>query len=111
MQGLFSGNFRFGAAFSLGTNGYVKLPTWLGGVTFQWGTNADAINNVTHTITFPVAFSTACVFVVTRYDRRGGQLGADTGSAAMGYDHVSAMTTTNFQTPYTCPKVWFAVGY
>lgn len=55
---------RAGFAISLGTNGYLALPTWLGGFMIQWGRfsygdwtpSAVASSN---TVTFPIAFPNA----------------------------------------------------
>lgn len=50
---------RFGFAVQLSTNGFVKLPSWLGGLVFQWGTvsKPSAANvNVTWPMQFPTAF-------------------------------------------------------
>ncbi|QVX14448.1 hypothetical protein DB356_06875 [Pseudomonas congelans] len=52
---------RAGFAINLAQNGYLALPTWLGGLIFQWGrfTYAPAIAANTEysvTINYPVAF-------------------------------------------------------
>lgn len=47
-----------GFVFSNGAQGYVKFPTWLGGVIIQWGsTNTGAGSSIN--ITFPLAFPNA----------------------------------------------------
>lgn len=51
---------RNGFAISLTTNGYIKLPSWLGGLIIQWALSTTAVNgNSNVTVTFPMAFPTA----------------------------------------------------
>jgi hypothetical protein len=61
-NGVYTTNFT-GSNQSKATNGYQKLP---GGLIIQWGTISSLGDNVSETITFPLAFPTAVVsFVAT----------------------------------------------
>lgn len=64
---------RFGFVFSPGTNGYIKLPSWLGGFIMQWGSVATVATNTV--VTLPIAFPNAIFGVV----------GNDNDSVAAGY--------------------------
>lgn len=46
---------KAGWAYSFGTNGYIKLPTWFGGFILQWGTAACSAG-VDSTVTLPLTF-------------------------------------------------------
>ncbi|UOF82051.1 putative tail fiber protein [Caudoviricetes sp.] len=46
-------------AKSLATSGYQKLP---GGLIIQWGVSGTITNGGTTTVTWPIAFTTACLF-------------------------------------------------
>jgi hypothetical protein len=52
-----------GFAVLLNANGYIKLPSWLGGLIIQWFRNTTGITNsggdFTFTVTFPIAFPVA----------------------------------------------------
>lgn len=64
-----------GYAISLGTNGYIKLPTALGGLMIQWGTTAAfATGGSTATVTgsFATAFPTAAYSMVCSPDNVPG---------------------------------------
>lgn len=55
-----------GLAMSIAANGYIKFPSWLGGLVIQWGSQAFSAGSggAGITVTFPAAFPTACyVFV------------------------------------------------
>ena len=83
-------------AISKAANGYVKMAN---GLILQWGADSRAYN----TITFPLAFPTACLQVVAAADY------AD----PWGFSLVSAKTAANFTVGRARANgtIWFAVGY
>lgn len=87
---------RWGFAVSLTTNGYIALPTWLGGLIFQWGTVALVSTNTL--VMLPITFPNAALIVI----------GSDSDSAAAGYvawqilsaSQIRGTTNGNFQVSY-----------
>lgn len=49
---------RWGLSLSLQANGYLILPTWMGGLILQWGNQAAIVQTgeITRAMTFPIAF-------------------------------------------------------
>jgi len=72
------------------TNGYIKLPEWMGGITLQWGYNSDT-TNIEKTITFPTAFGTACYAVICTGDAQ-----SNTGGAGAEIITVKDITASTF---------------
>lgn len=101
---------RWGVSFSATPNGWLALPSWLGGMIFQWGIelgNAGA----NKTLTFPLAFPSQ-MFAIT---------GATSGTSAVGIsvlfnpDNLSKNSITfrcNNSSNVTVANAmfWFAVG-
>jgi len=54
---------RWGLSVSLGLNGYVAFPSWLGGWILQWGSVLDGTADATG-VPFPMAFPTAVYKVI-----------------------------------------------
>ena len=99
---------KFGFGVSLTTNGYLRLPSWLGGVTLQWG--YQAITN--NTFNFPTAFSSACFALFASRD--GTSLGAYSDVPYMRQVSLSQffLATQNSQNGSTgnFPCWWLAIG-
>lgn len=91
-------SYSFG--YSVGTNGYQKLPS---GLVIQWGYNSVSTSNSTNTIIFPIAFPNACHFVICQPQFSGAAIDA-------GYFNVISKTTTQFVTSFTMTKYWIAIG-
>ncbi len=53
---------RWGFAFSYGSYGYLALPTWLGGLIFQWANGQISAGAGTARVNVPIAFPTSLVF-------------------------------------------------
>lgn len=83
---------RLGFAVSIGTRGYIALPTWLGGVVVQWG--KETIATTATVINFPLATMANCYSVVGTADQ--AYAGAD-----VEYVGFSSVSATNF-TANTC---------
>lgn len=96
---------------SLGTSGYQKLPS---GFTIQWGQVTPAASG-TATVTFPVAFATACVLAIgTAYQTQiSGQLATvSTQSMSTTGCSLAARTQAGLTGGNgTFPVLWFALGY
>lgn len=94
---------RWGFGVSLGTNGYIKFPTWMSGLVIQWGENTASPAGNTHS--FPTAFPTAGFVIVVGNNYSAG---VDTNQGG------SIISTTQFQisrqgASATVP--WIAVGH
>lgn len=84
------------------TNGYQRLPS---GLILQWGSFSSGNSSVS--VTFPIAFSTACYSVTVSALNNGDTGGIDTTHALS-----SAPTTTGvtFSANTSLPGYWFAIG-
>jgi hypothetical protein len=91
-------------------NGYLKLPN---GMILQWGLNNPSGNSSGAVITFPTAFPTSCLAVVTS---------SCAGPAAIGRPSASSFSTSGFTlsscyivngttTWVTDLSAWVAIGY
>jgi hypothetical protein len=96
-------------------NGYTKLPN---GMILQWGTGAAATNYAVQTITFPIAFPTACLCAVVASSVpttiAGG--GASTESewkvnGAPGVATFSIFLSWHGSVGGSVVPRWFAIGY
>lgn len=98
---------KSGFLASYGVNGYIKLPSWLFGLTIQWGTVAGS--NTTQS--FPLAFATSCAYL-------GATVQVDSNSPASdGERQVSALIVSNSQfrlrngTANGLTLKWLALGF
>lgn len=104
---------RWGFSISKGPNGYVALPSWLGGLIFQWGKANLAADTFT-TLTFPIAFPTACLsitggihYATARTDNGAAAQFRSLSLTSVILDHQAIATSTGFNV-----DVYFiALGY
>ncbi|WP_308125050.1 phage tail protein [Pseudomonas cichorii] len=105
---------RKGFAISLGENGYVALPSWLGGLILQWGLTSVSAFDIGRTTSFPLQFPVACLCAVPQAFNPTSDIGIDSGPQVSS---VSATSFSCFIQNYvggtTAPKgfYWFAIGY
>lgn len=109
-----SKKLRMGFAVSLAANGYIALPSWLGGLVIQWGMSAAVPYDNRITVSFPLEFPTACLVALANY--KSGDTSVD-HCQSFG---VAKITKTNFiienQWVYNgsaanFPGIWLALGY
>lgn len=107
---------RWGFAISLAANGYIALPSWLGGVILQWG--QATLTQDDHQVSFPLAFPNAVYCVQTT---SFGYTERITGAANLTKTHFLAQgytmggSTGGGGSPYTVQAgnvsiLWFALG-
>lgn len=91
-----------GSAYSLATDGYVKLPKWLGGLIIQWG-RINVPGTGSASVTFPIEFPVLCANVNVET------------TVASEVCYPSSVTKTGFtanQSGATSTNAfWFAMGY
>ena len=96
---------RKGFAIGLAMNGYIVLPTWLGGLVIQWGTGSYTNNQV---VAFPIAFPVNCRLVIP----------VPISTSAI-FASVTNVTLSNFNAQIyntaaagvTSSLYWLAIGY
>lgn len=74
-----SKKLRMGVSYSLGDNGYIAFPTWLGGFMIVWGFS-DIQSSGVQNIAFPMAFPSSCFSMIA----------LDSGASPQTADIISA---------------------
>ncbi|MFJ4197013.1 tail fiber protein [Pseudomonas sp. NPDC089534] len=89
---------RWGFSALKATNGYLILPSWLGGLVIQWGTTGAIAAGAQMTVTYPIAFPNASVMTLIGNSSSVGSTGATSTLCAMyggrTYFTVSALGST-----------------
>lgn len=105
---------RWGVSTSIGANGYITLPSWLGGIIIQWGRSYPVSGDAGgHSVSFPLTFPSAVYHI-------NHQL-ISTGDGVEGnYVYIrNNFTTSSFRLTYSgAPNAyltangvfWFAIG-
>ncbi|MDY7560230.1 hypothetical protein QN366_01670 [Pseudomonas sp. CCC3.2] len=104
---------RAGFSMLLAVNGYIALPSWMGGVIFQWGLSA-AIGETSLAITLPLTFPNAHLAAIC-------SINSTTVTAQGSYSAYCQPTSTSVITVANDINVtsgavsqtirWFSVGY
>lgn len=103
-----------GFAISKANPGYIKLPDWLGGLIFQWGTVASVAAGGNVTVTLPITFPNALLTGVAT-------INSGTTTSVGNYSAYIALTSTSQIKVFNDDNVtsgavaqnvtWFVVGY
>lgn len=96
---------KAGFACTLGTSGYVKFPSWLGGVIFQWGV-IPSVPVGGGLYTLPITWPHTGFSAVATH-QGGGSAGSYITAANLGTNSV--YLNHGYNTPLTIQ--WIAVGY
>jgi len=93
-----SKKLRMGVSFLAAANGYLALPTWLGGIIFQWGVTARPASpaDATVTVSFPLAFPKELYHI-------SGSIRGSSGAAG-DPNHFFSTSFTQSLTSFAC---WF----
>lgn len=98
---------RMGFAVLLGTNGYIALPTWMGGLLLQWGFAAGSTSGQA-TITLPIAFPNSILSLSGTksagfFTVIATKNGTNRSSFLLGSSNGASWAADNI--------FWFAIGY
>ena len=96
---------RWGVTYSIGSNGYIILPSWLGGFTIQYG-QQGGINNATPVnVMFPIGFPSAAYAVVATQVSNGATASRIVEVVIRATTYFDAWGNTGSNAIY-----WIAVG-
>lgn len=100
---------RWGFAISKGEIGYIALPTWLGGLIFQWG-YATTVADGSAAVTFPLAFPAACFVNLAMHTGSGAAVAIEVGSTRTRTGTTLKVFNHQNVTLAGWTALWMAVG-
>lgn len=98
-----------GFSYSWTGNGYVKLPSWLGGLIFQWGSASTTTSSPT-TIYFPLSFPVGAFGVFATNLLGGGASIGWPGVGSASQTQFTMQTSSASGTAISANNNWFAIG-
>jgi hypothetical protein len=102
-----------GFSYSLTTNGYIKFPSWLAGIMFQWGKYTGLTRDANNTLSFPTTFLTNCLIVTGNLTDASSNLGA--WGDTIGFTKVSTSqfiaSLGHYGSASTANVFMLAIGY
>lgn len=100
---------RFGISMSLGVNGYVALPSWLGGVIFQWGKWSIAGGATATSIPMNIGFPKTAFYLAPQWNQSAQIRTTVTFMGSFNEGRTAYDMWTN-QAAGSYWILWFAVG-
>jgi len=101
----------FGFAISKASPGYIKFPTWLGGLIIQWGQVGSIAGNGNQTVTYPIPFPTQCLSVVATAGANNIGAPAISGVNASVANQTAFIAYNTSASLATQPGLYIAVGF
>lgn len=101
-----------GFAFYAGANGYLKLPSFLGGFIVQWGIfymNSTGVGTTNATVIIPLAFPNSSIFAMAGWG--GNQPPASGGVAGAVYSNSAVYVSTYTPGAGTYETNYLVIGY
>lgn len=98
---------KWGFLASYGVNGYIKLPSWLFGLTIQWGTVAGS----TTTQSFPLAFANSCAYLGATVQADANSGGTNTEYQTMAFVVSNSQFRLRNGTANGLTMKWLALGF
>lgn len=99
---------KAGFSVLLAQNGYISFPSWLGGVTIQWGRKAAPSSGSTDTVTFNTPFPTLCSYASFNLENTSGAASTSsvvpsTSSMAISISPAAWTAGINYR--------WWSIGW
>lgn len=99
---------KAGFSIILSQNGYIIFPSWLGGLTIQWGRKSAPSSGSTDTVTFNTTFPTLCAYGSFNLENTAGAASTSSvvpavGSMAISLSPASFSAGTNYR--------WWSIGW
>lgn len=104
---------KFGVSYIFSTNGYLILPSWLGGLIFQWGRMSVAPEG-SATINYPVVFPSAVLASLATINRDASTTNGNYSAYANALSNSQIVITNdvNVTTGSASQFIsWFSIGF
>ncbi|WP_085581454.1 MULTISPECIES: phage tail protein [unclassified Pseudomonas] len=101
---------RWGFSALKASNGYLMLPSWLGGLVIQWGTTGAIAAGAQMTVTYPIAFPNVSVMTLIGNSSSIGSTGA-TSTLCVMYGDKTNFTVSALGSTGQPNGPWISIGW
>lgn len=99
-----------GFASLMAANGYVKFPSWLGGLIIQWGVSSAIASGGSTVVTFPITFPNSLWRVVSTGGSGSGLTGQLSSANNCGVGSTNSGVSIYSSGSFAAAHHWVAVG-